>query len=121
VAVLVAASATVRAATQWTTVSAKADGADIVLTLKDSGDGHPRLEWSPMRQGVVLLMTVKAQGPIQDGKIQIEQMTKASAIDSDTPVTLAYLKDTVKLKRGYYAVRIHDKTLASNWIVIEIK
>jgi len=104
----------------WTTVEAKVPASDTVIVYKEAGT--PQLEWSPAVKGaVLLLMVVKANGPVQDGKIQIDARTNMLGVAGDEPVTIEYLKPKLKLTPGYYAVRVTGGSHTSDFIVIAIK
>jgi hypothetical protein len=122
VVVLIAASA-VAQPTQWKSVPAKVDGADTVIALKDAGDGHLQLEWSPKwtQYRFVALMMFVAKGPIQDGNIQAQSDWTFFNVSNDKPATLDYLKDWLKLKPGYYAIQIRTEIHTSDWFVFQIK
>jgi len=107
----------------------------IQLTLKDES-GSRRLEWSPKTKDPLWLLIAPASGPAKDGMIELPGSYALYAADGQEPLPVDILREKLKLKPGFYAVKGYQvgtgtvdlrvsperfTTGGSDWVLFELK
>lgn len=109
---------------QWQTIPVKGWHPDFEVHIEDPGGEYERIVWSPLDRQDLYVFVRNAKAP-PDKSGLIEQANKGTLIKvrGDQSLSTQYVKSTLNLKPGLYAVSLVVKreTAQGNVVLIEVK